>query len=147
MIRLTHELPASLVDLDPPRQPLRARARCCPSRRACPRHRSARCRSSHGLTLAQYLAQWPDLDGRPGNEVLIFDQFEEVFTADPTDLAAKVEFFAELGVALRDRRLWALFSMREDFLAELDPYARSSRPGSRTATGSTCSPWTPRSTR
>jgi WD40 repeat protein len=75
------------------------------------------------MTIAEYLAQWPDLDGRPGNEVLLFDQFEEVITADPNDHEAKQEFFADVGRALRDRNLWALFSMREDFLAELHPYA------------------------
>ena len=31
-------------------------------------------------------------------------------------------FLNEVGVALRDRGRWALFSMREDFIAQLDPY-------------------------
>ena len=35
---------------------------------------------------------------------------------------AKASFLDELGVALRDRGLWALFSIREDFIAQLDPY-------------------------
>jgi hypothetical protein len=76
------------------------------------------------LTLREYLDSYADRAGRPGNEVLIFDQFEEVLTADPTDEPAKHEFFKELGQTLRDRRHWALFSMREDFLAALDPYLR-----------------------
>ncbi|WP_222272865.1 nSTAND1 domain-containing NTPase [Modestobacter marinus] len=76
------------------------------------------------LTLREYLDAHADRDGRPGNEVLVFDQFEEVLTADPTDEAAKQEFFKELGQALHDRDYWALFSMREDFLAALDPYLR-----------------------
>jgi WD40 repeat protein len=66
----------------------------------------------------------PDRRPGPPQPVLIFDQFEEVLTADPTDEAAKHEFFRELGHTLRDRNLWALFSMREDFLAKLDPYLR-----------------------
>jgi WD40 repeat protein len=74
------------------------------------------------LTLREYLDAHADRDGRPGNEVLIFDQFEEVLTADPTDEPAKHAFFKELGQMLRDRGHWALFSMREDFLAALDPY-------------------------
>ena len=53
------------------------------------------------------------------------DQFEEVITTNPVDHDAKVGFFADLGTTLRDRSLWALFSMREDFVAELDPYARN----------------------
>ena len=76
------------------------------------------------LTIAQYLADGRNLGGESGNVVLVFDQFEEVVTADPTDLAAKAEFFAQLGVALGPRGRWALFSLREDFLGELDPYAR-----------------------
>ncbi|WP_448610435.1 nSTAND1 domain-containing NTPase [Geodermatophilus sp. URMC 60] len=74
------------------------------------------------LTLREYLEAHADRDGRPGNEVLVFDQFEEVLTADPTDEPAKHVFFKELGQTLRDRGHWALFSMREDFLAALDPY-------------------------
>jgi len=76
------------------------------------------------LTVREYLDAYGDRDRRPGNEVLIFDQFEEVLTADPTDEPAKHEFFREVGEALRDRGHWALFSMREDFLAALDPYLR-----------------------
>ncbi len=75
------------------------------------------------ITLADYLRQRPDQDDRPGNEVLVFDQFEEVLT-DATDEDARREFFAELGEALRDRSHWAVFAMREDYLAALDPYLR-----------------------
>ena len=60
----------------------------------------------------------------PTSTVLILDQFEEILTADPTDRAAKEVFFAQVGAALRDRRRWALFAMREDYLAGLDPYLR-----------------------
>ena len=63
-------------------------------------------------------------DGSTANEVLIFDQFEEILTVDPTDQAAKEVFFAQVGAVLRDRRRWALFSMREDYVAALDPYLR-----------------------
>ena len=53
---------------------------------------------------------------------LVFDQFEEVFTLDPTDWDEKEAFLRELGEALENRGRWALFSMREDFIAQLDPY-------------------------
>lgn len=67
--------------------------------------------------------------------VLIFDQFEEILTIDPTDEAARNVFFEQLGEALRPprrtartgsprREFWALFSMREEFIAGLDPYSR-----------------------
>jgi hypothetical protein len=52
-----------------------------------------------------------------------FDQFEELFTLDPVDELAKRDFIGQLGVVLQDPGLWALFSMREDFIAQLDPYA------------------------
>ena len=55
-------------------------------------------------------------------DVLIFDQFEEVLTSDPTDLEAKREFFKQVGKILEDRKRWALFVIREDFLASFDPY-------------------------
>jgi hypothetical protein len=53
---------------------------------------------------------------------LFFDQFEELFTLDPTDIEQKRAFLDEVGVALRDRGRWALFAMREDYIAQLDPY-------------------------
>lgn len=56
--------------------------------------------------------------------ILIFDQFEEILTIDPTDQDAKDEFFEQVGTALRDRDLWAIFSMREDYVAGLDPFLR-----------------------
>lgn len=58
-------------------------------------------------------------------EVLIFDQFEEVLTVDPNNRAAKQAFFAEVGAALRSSRRWAVFSMREDYVASLAPYVRA----------------------
>jgi hypothetical protein len=54
--------------------------------------------------------------------LLIFDQFEELFTLDPTDWDDKREFLEEIGRMLEDRGRWALFAMREDFIAQLDPY-------------------------
>ncbi len=60
----------------------------------------------------------------PTSQVLIFDQFEEILTIDPTNLDAKEEFFVSVGEALRNRDRWALFAMREDCIAGLDPYMR-----------------------
>jgi WD40 repeat protein len=71
------------------------------------------------LSLAAYLAQIVPADS---DAVLLFDQFEEVLTVDPTDMAAKHAFFAGLGEALRDRRFWAVIAMREDYIAGLDPF-------------------------
>ena len=59
----------------------------------------------------------------PSGIVLIFDQFEEILTANPIDLDAKRAFFERLGEALReDSGLWALFAMREDFATAIEPY-------------------------
>jgi hypothetical protein len=71
------------------------------------------------LRLNDYLA---DVVTEELDPCLFFDQFEELFTLDPTDQEQKTEFLHEVGVALRDRGRWALFSMREDFIAQLDPY-------------------------
>ncbi len=56
------------------------------------------------------------------NILLIFDQFEEILTTDPLALEAREEFFDQLGEVLRDPTRWALFAMREDYLAPLDPF-------------------------
>jgi hypothetical protein len=57
-------------------------------------------------------------------EFLIFDQFEEILTLDPSDEAGRVEFFEQLGAALRQKNRWALFAMREEYRISLDPYLR-----------------------
>jgi len=92
-----------------------------------------------GFSLPRYLAErWTpamqSLDAKTRRDVLVFDQFEELFTLDPTDLDAKRAFLAEVAEALGDRDdgeesdspraplRWAIFAMREDFIAELDPY-------------------------
>jgi uncharacterized repeat protein (TIGR01451 family) len=67
------------------------------------------------------------------------------------DLTAKQEFFRQVGEALQDPRLWALFSMREDFVAALDPtgfgegqtYAFTATEGSGADTDATSSTYGP----
>ena len=75
------------------------------------------------LSFVDYLDQAYPAD--EGHVVLVFDQLEEVMTLDPTDAAAKIEFFRQLGEVLRDRRRWAVLAMREDFVAGLDPYLKA----------------------
>ena len=82
-----------------------------------------------GLSLEDYLAKRRGQDttietDQPRVEVLVFDQFEEILTIDPTDQASKAAFFAQVGDALLPRHRWVLFSMREDYIAALDPYLR-----------------------
>jgi WD40 repeat protein len=81
-----------------------------------------------GMTIKEYLDNLPKPEGSDSDEkyseALIFDQFEEVLTIDPTDQEGKLAFFNQLGEALRDRQRWALFSLREDYIAALDPYLR-----------------------
>jgi WD40 repeat protein len=75
-------------------------------------------------TLAGCFEKRPRRRSAPANVVLLFDQFEEILTVDPLAVEAKQEFFAQLGELLRNPRVWALFVLREDYLAPLDPYAR-----------------------
>lgn len=59
------------------------------------------------------------------NLLLIFDQFEEVLRVDQVDIEAKKAFFVELGELLKeDTALWALFVLREDYLAAFDFYSK-----------------------
>jgi hypothetical protein len=74
------------------------------------------------MTLPDYLDQNWAATAQTGGLVLILDQFEEILTIDPTDTSTKREFFAQLGAALHSRYRWALFSMREEHVAGLDPY-------------------------
>jgi WD40 repeat protein len=84
-----------------------------------------------GQTLASYLER-AATDEPDAAEVLVLDQFEEILTTGPADIAAKQAFFAQLGAALRDERLWLVVSMREDFIAGLDPYHGALPTGLRT---------------
>jgi len=76
------------------------------------------------MTMDEYLSRCPKGENVPDTIVLIFDQFEEAITTEVTDREAKLEFFAQLGTALRDRKRWALFAIREDYVGALDPYLR-----------------------
>jgi WD40 repeat protein len=74
------------------------------------------------MSLADYVASRPR-QNESGSLVLIFDQFEEVLTADPLALDARQEFFRQLGALLRNPSIWAVITLREDYLAAFDPYA------------------------
>ncbi len=74
-------------------------------------------------TLREYFAERPRRADAPGSTVLIIDQFEELLTSDPADAPAKEEFFRQLGELLGDRSVWLLLALREDYLAQFDPYA------------------------
>ena len=62
------------------------------------------------------------LKGQETSSVLILEQFEEILNLDPADEQGRNRFFRQLGGMLQDDRLWVLFTMREDYLAGLDPY-------------------------
>ncbi len=57
-------------------------------------------------------------------QVLIFDQFEEVLTTDPNDAAGKEAFFEGLGQLLKYPGFHALFSIRDEFVGALEPYRK-----------------------
>jgi uncharacterized protein YjbI with pentapeptide repeats len=58
--------------------------------------------------------------------VLIFDQFEEIFTTYPERFENRQDFFEQISDLLKtDPLLRIVLSMREDYIAELDPYAPS----------------------
>src|SRR5205814_5574906 len=71
-------------------------------------------------TLTEFL-QRPDGDDTPW--VLIFDQFEEIFTSQPGRWRDRAGFFDQLAQSLyADPRLRVVLVMREDYIASLDPY-------------------------
>lgn len=74
------------------------------------------------MNLAEYLAQPPSTEGA-SPRAIVFDQFEEFITSSLAGPQAKRDFFRQVGDALRDRTLWALFAIRDDFLGALETYA------------------------
>jgi hypothetical protein len=72
----------------------------------------------------------PDLKPPPVNPeeavpyVLIIDQFEELLTTHPGRWLDRENFFRQLDQAMRDDpNLWVVLSLREDFVARIEPYA------------------------
>jgi len=80
-------------------------------------------------TLAELLRQLrpPALDNQPESRipyVLIIDQFEEIFTSHPECWQQRGPFFEQLSEAMaRDKLLWVVLAMREEYIARLDRYA------------------------
>ncbi len=76
-----------------------------------------------GCSLADLIV--PVHTTEPEDTVIIFDQFEELLTIDPLDRPAKETCCQKIGELLRTHRhLWALFAIREDYLAPLMEYAQ-----------------------
>ncbi len=76
--------------------------------------------ASREQTLADLVAPTEQME----DTVLVFDQFEELLTVDPLNRAAKAAFCRTVGDLLRQQRqLWALFVIREDYLAPLMEFA------------------------
>lgn len=77
-------------------------------------------------TLADFLSLLPhqsDKEGYPALRIIIFDQFEELFTFYPQRWPEREQFFVQVSQALAaDSLLRVLFVIREDYLAQLDPY-------------------------
>jgi tetratricopeptide (TPR) repeat protein len=72
-----------------------------------------------GAELSEYLAGRPET-----SRLLVFDQFEELFTAFPERWRDRKPFFLQVQKLCRaDKDLRLLLVIREDQVAELDPYA------------------------
>ncbi len=65
-----------------------------------------------------------DTDYEIWPRALIIDQFEEIFTTNLQEWPKRADFFKQLQEAMADDDyLWVVLTMREDYLASLDPYA------------------------
>ena len=65
----------------------------------------------------------PDRQEKRLARVVIFDQFEEIFTLHPERYKDRLDFFSQVAEALKeDPFLRVIFSMREDYIAEVEPY-------------------------
>ncbi|MGB4975684.1 MAG: hypothetical protein WBR35_03000, partial [Anaerolineae bacterium] len=67
----------------------------------------------------------PALDAGPAPRfALVIDQFEEIITGHPDRWRERQGFFRQLDAALQaNPNLWVVLSLREDYVAALDPYA------------------------
>lgn len=78
-------------------------------------------------SLAEFLKRRKQFSNRTDAHtpsVVVFDQFEEFFTSYPERWEERQLFFEQVRDALDENPLLrVIFSMREDFIAELDPYA------------------------
>jgi tetratricopeptide (TPR) repeat protein len=81
----------------------------------------------NSMNLPDFLDELPpqlDKEGLPQPRLLIFDQFEELFTFYPERAGDRRGFFEQVRDALgRNRLLRVIFAMREEYIAELTPYA------------------------
>jgi len=81
----------------------------------------------NAVSLPDFLDELPpqlDKEGLPRPRLLIFDQFEELFTFYPERASDRRAFFEQARDALgRNRLLRVIFAMREEYIAELTPYA------------------------
>ncbi|HTQ55600.1 MAG TPA: tetratricopeptide repeat protein [Bryobacteraceae bacterium] len=79
-------------------------------------------------TLADHLRSLPHPlapDGLPAARVAIFDQFEEIFTLHLERWQDRHGLFAQLQAALdEDPLLRIVLALREDYLAQLEPYGK-----------------------
>lgn len=78
------------------------------------------------MSLADFLKErthFTDSEGRSLPRITIFDQFEELFTFHQDYWPHRRAFFEQVRAALdQDRLLRVVFVMREDYIAELDPF-------------------------
>lgn len=78
------------------------------------------------MTLVEYFRQQPiqhDEDDFVIPRVLIIDQFEEIFSAFPQHWDQRTAFFDDLNALMdEDDYLRVVLSIREDYIARLDPY-------------------------
>jgi Novel STAND NTPase 1 len=79
-------------------------------------------------SLTDFLASCPrsqtEDEALPAPRALIFDQFEELFTLYPERWQQRREVFEQIADALvQDPLLRVVLAIREDFIAQLDPYA------------------------
>ncbi len=77
------------------------------------------------MRLVDFLKTSPRISSKegPAPRIAVFDQFEELFTFHPERWSDREDFFDQVSEALEaDRMMRAIFVMREDYIAELDPY-------------------------
>ncbi len=75
------------------------------------------------LTIPEFVSSLENIKDRAWKQVLVIDQFEELFSTHQEHWEKREDFFRQLAQAISNYpNLWVVLVMREDYIAYLDPY-------------------------
>lgn len=74
------------------------------------------------IKVYDYFENTHSINNNQAPKLLIFENFEDILIKSPNNIEEKELFFRELGIALRNKSLWAIFVIQEKYLSTLQSY-------------------------